>query len=124
MTMRLVVLESPFYGAGTYHEGDVEGNMTYAQECLLDCLKRGEAPIASHLLHTQVLNDENKEHRATGISAGRAWIRVADAVVAYIDKGISKGMQQALNVAAVWEVPIEMRRLHNSQEHVLGDSGK
>lgn len=44
--MRRVVLESPF-------AGDVERNVRYAKACIRDCLSRGEAPIASHLLFTQ-----------------------------------------------------------------------
>ena len=40
---RLVILESPY-------SGDVEANLEYARSCLHDCLERGEAPIASHLL--------------------------------------------------------------------------
>src|SRR5690606_24498929 len=46
----LVIIESPY-------SGDVERNTEYARSCLLDSLRRGEAPIASHLLHTQVLED-------------------------------------------------------------------
>lgn len=43
---RLVVVESPY-------AGDVERNVAYAKRCVLDCLKRGEAPYASHLFFTQ-----------------------------------------------------------------------
>ena len=46
----LVVIETPY-------SRDVEANTEYARACLLDSLRRGEAPIASHLLHTQVLDD-------------------------------------------------------------------
>jgi hypothetical protein len=37
--------------------GDLRRNIRYAQLCVLDCLQRGEAPFASHLLYTQVLDD-------------------------------------------------------------------
>lgn len=55
---RLVVVESP-YSAPT-PEG-IAANEAYARACLRDCLARGEAPIASHLLLTQpgVLNDRD-----------------------------------------------------------------
>ena len=80
--MRLVVLESPY-------AGNVERNVAYARACLADCLARGEAPIASHLLYTQpgVLDDTNPEQRKLGINAGFAWNRFADAVVVYEDLG-------------------------------------
>lgn len=63
--MRLVVLESPY-------AGDVERNVRYARAAVRDCLDRGEAPIASHLLYTQpgVLDDLVPAERAMGIEAG------------------------------------------------------
>ncbi|MEK7414304.1 MAG: hypothetical protein AAB263_13395, partial [Planctomycetota bacterium] len=80
--MRLVIVESPY-------AGDVERNVTYARAALADCLARGEAPIASHLLYTQpgVLDDLIPEQRTQGIQAGLAWARVADAAVFYVDHG-------------------------------------
>lgn len=44
--MRRVIVESPY-------AGEVEANVTYARACVRDCVLRGEAPIASHLLFTQ-----------------------------------------------------------------------
>jgi hypothetical protein len=66
--MRRVVLESPF-------AGDVEANLKYARECMADCLRRGEAPIASHLLYTQpgILDDTKPEERKLGMEAGFTW---------------------------------------------------
>src|SRR5690606_21487830 len=40
---RRVIVESPY-------AGDVETHVAYARAALRDCLSRGEAPIASHLL--------------------------------------------------------------------------
>lgn len=90
--VRLVVLESPY-------AGDVRLNEWYARLCLRDCLERGEAPIASHLLYTQpgVLDDNEPHERAWGIEAGLAWGAKAEATVVYTDRGVSKGM--ALGVA-------------------------
>ena len=49
---RKVILESPY-------AGDVETNLRNARAAMRDCLLRGEAPYASHLLYTQpgVLDD-------------------------------------------------------------------
>src|SRR5215475_13435184 len=93
--MRRVILESPY-------SGDVEANLAYARECIRDSLLRGEAPIASHLLYTQpgILDDNVPEERMLGIRAGHAWIdHAADAVVVYIDRGVSKGMKQGIAAA-------------------------
>jgi hypothetical protein len=104
--MRKVILESPY-------KGDVDGNVAYARRCIRDCLQRDEAPIASHLLFTQpgVLRDNIPEERALGIAAGLAWLSVADAMVIYIDRGMSEGMQAAMREAQRIGLPVELRVL-------------
>lgn len=104
--MRCVILESPF-------AGDVQKNVRYARACLNDCLHRGEAPIASHLLFTQpgVLNDEDPAERALGIDAGHAWIPNAEAVVVYCDWGISSGMAAGIKAALEAGRIVEYRHL-------------
>jgi len=99
-----VVLESPF-------AGDIEANLTYAHKCMSDCLQRGEAPFASHLLYTQdgVLDDTIAEERERGIKAGFAWGDVATKVVVYTDHGISKGMQLGIDKAKDSGLPVEYR---------------
>lgn len=103
-TRRLVVLESPY-------AGDIEANVAYAREALADSLKRGEAPIASHLLFTQpgVLDDDNPAERQQGIDAGHAWYRNADACVVYIDRGTTAGMVVGIHRAEAYGIPIEYR---------------
>jgi hypothetical protein len=102
--MRRVILESPF-------AGDIEAHVAYARRCLRDCLARGEAPIASHLLYPQILDDSIAAERALGIAAGLGWLRLAEAMVAYIDYGISPGMRAAMRAAEELSLPIERRRL-------------
>lgn len=96
--MRRVILESPYRGR-TSEETDL--NVAYARACLRDCLLRGEAPIASHLLYTQegVLDDGDAEERTAGIEAGLAWGAVADATVVYVDRGMSPGMKLGIERA-------------------------
>ena len=103
---RRVILESPY-------AGDVERNTDYARACVRDCLSRGEAPIASHLLYTQpgILNDNDKGERAWGIDAGLAWALVAEATVVYTDNGVSEGMEFGMDIARAEGVPIEFRSL-------------
>ena len=104
--MRLVILESPY-------TGDIERNTVYARACVRDCLQRGEAPIASHLLYTQpgVLNDAAPDERAWGIKAGLAWLSKADASVVYTDLGTSNGMKHGIAMAERAGLRVDIRTL-------------
>lgn len=104
--MRRVILESPY-------AGDTEANVTYARACVRDCVLRGDAPIASHLLFTQpgILDDDIPDERSLGIAAGLAWLPVAEATVVYTDRGISRGMSYGIESARQAGRPIEFRRL-------------
>ena len=104
--LRRVIVETPY-------RGDVAANVTYARACLRDCLKRGEAPLASHLLYTQpgVLDDEQSEERELGITAGLAWLEVAEATVVYVGRGVSDGMRRGIEAARAAGRPVEFRLL-------------
>lgn len=102
--MKRVIIESPYAGA-------VERNLTYAREALQHSLLRGEAPMASHLLYTQVLEDDLEHERLMGIQAGYEWLSGADLVAFYVDLGWSHGMLQALRVARIFQRPVEVRSL-------------
>jgi hypothetical protein len=108
--MRRVIVESP-YRAPTYFAQ--RANVTYARRAVRDCVMRGESPIASHLLFTQpdILRDTVTGEREIGIDAGHAWIDVADAIAVYTDRGISDGMQIAIDAATAAGIPIEYRTL-------------
>ncbi len=103
-----VILESPY-------KGDVEKNLTYLRRCLRDCLKRGEAPFASHGLYTQkdVLDDNDPEERKLGIEAGLQWGIKAEKSVVYVDKGISDGMVYGILRAGQEKRPVEFRALYH-----------
>lgn len=109
MEVRLVIVESPF-------AGEVEANVTYARAALRDCLDRGEAPYASHLLYTQpgVLDDTDANERLHGIEAGLAWGKLASATVVYTDRGISTGMLQGIERAKSEGRPVEYRSLEKA----------
>lgn len=102
--MRRVIIESPY-------AGETARNVAYAQAAMYDCLRRGEAPFASHLLYTQVLNDLIPSDRALGIAAGLAWAAAADAVIIYTDLGVTDGMEQALTEARAAGRVVEYRHL-------------
>lgn len=108
--MRRVVIESPYAAPTAFAR---QKNCDYARAAMADCLRRGEAPIASHLLYTQrgVLRDEVAEERALGIAAGLAWGDLADAAVFYVDRGWSSGMEAARDRFTAAGKPIEVRML-------------
>jgi hypothetical protein len=107
--MRRVIVESPYKGNLIQRWL----NRRYARRCLHDCLRRGEAPFASHLIYTQpgVLRDGVALERKLGIDAGLAWAQWAQATVVYTDRGISAGMR--LGIASAQELgrPVEYRVL-------------
>lgn len=102
--MRLVVVESPY-------RGKTEEHVAYARMAIKDCLQRGESPLASHLLYTQpgILDDGIAEERKLGMEAGRAWIPQAEAMVVYMDHGLSQGMLYAIDRAKYYRIPVEFR---------------
>lgn len=104
--MRLVIIESPYAGM-------IGRNIAYGLECVRDCLSRGEAPIASHLLHPRVLDDDVSSDRELGIAAGLAWGRVADATVVYVDLGVSSGMKDGITNALKAGRTVEYRKIND-----------
>lgn len=103
---KIVVIESPF-------SGDVLSNVAYARACLADSLKRGEAPVASHLLYTQpgVLDDDNPEERQQGMEAGWAFFQAASLVAVYTDLDISPGMKAGIERAKALGIKVEERKI-------------
>ncbi|ANA85617.1 nucleoside deoxyribosyltransferase [Gordonia phage Goib] len=102
--MKLVVIESPF-------AGDQERNVRYGRAAMLDSLRRGEAPYASHLIYPQVLDDTNRAERIQGMAAGFAWGVQADLVAVYCDLGVSEGMRHGIEEAEKRGTPVEYRDL-------------
>ena len=101
-----VAIESPY-------AGDVETNLMYARACVMDCLRRGEAPYASHLFFTQegILYDTIPEERTLGMEAGKIWEQAAEKTVVYTDRGMSGGMKWGVEKAKEAGRTIEYREL-------------
>lgn len=106
--MKMVIVESPY-------AGDVERNLDYARSAVRDCLLRGEAPFASHLLYTQrgILDDEVPAEREHGISSGLELAKRADLTVVYADLGYSSGMIRGIRSATEVGRPVEYRFIMN-----------
>lgn len=90
--MITVCIESPL-------AGDIETNTAYARACLFYCLQRDVAPFASHLLYTQVLDDQSQDDLKRGMKAGFAMGDQCDERWVFIDRGVSSGMKAAITRA-------------------------
>jgi hypothetical protein len=108
--MQLVVIESPLSPSNGH---SFESNQEYARRCMRDSLDRGEAPYASHLLYTQMLDDFIPEERKLGMEAGFAWGAMAEKVAVYTDRGLSQGMQDGIERARERGALIEYRSIEN-----------
>lgn len=106
--LRRVVLESPY---GSKDAAVVTRNTLYARKAMLHALRHGDAPVVSHLLYTQVLDDQIPEDRSLGIEAGLTWLPVAEATVVYVDHGITSGMEKGIARAQEEGRPVEYRHI-------------
>lgn len=113
-----VIIESPY-------KGDIKRNMAYLNLAMLDSIRRGEAPIASHKLYTDILNDDDPEERQLGINLGFAWLKAADLVAFYIDLGMSNGMSLSLDriTKKIVRVPAEIRRIAPDVFRTIREAG-
>lgn len=112
-TITTVFVESPY-------SGDIPANTAYARKCVVDSLKRGEAPVALHLLYTalpdgEFVSDstpiEGMPGREKCLERCRAMRNKCDLVVFYVDKGWSHGMKQALEEVIADSRPYIFRSL-------------
>lgn len=106
--MRLVIIESPYADA-------VDEHVAYARKAMLDSLARGEAPLASHLLYTQILDDKDDTQRRLGMAAGFAWTAKAEVVAVYDDYGVSSGMARGIAEAMLLGIAVEYRTIGKLQ---------
>lgn len=113
--IRVVIVESPF--AAPTPEG-LERNARYLDACILDCLRRGETPYASHRMLTGALRDAVPEEREQGIKAGfdmrealsnAGGTSVVTAI--YLDLGMSDGMRRGVEHSDELDIACDHRRL-------------
>lgn len=109
MSRPTVIIETPY-------AGDQKLNTAYARQCMRDSLERGEAPFASHLLYTQILDESKTKERNLGIQAGLDFGRLCEKTAVYTDLGISSGMVIGIASAEFHGRPIEMRSIPGFQE--------
>ncbi|MEJ0020703.1 MAG: hypothetical protein WDN25_29975 [Acetobacteraceae bacterium] len=116
---RRVIVESPYR---TPDPAAFLRHIAYARAALRDCLARGEAPFASHLLYTQPqvmharatwFDDGDNALRQVGIDAGLAWGSVGELCAVYGDLGVTLGMMQGVAAAETAGLPIDWRSLQD-----------
>lgn len=122
--MLIVAIESPFKPSdatvdqyqGRYSRAELlRQNLIYARLCLLNALMRGEAPLASHLLYTQVWS-EREDLRESGIMAGMEIHHRVDLIALYVDIGISSGMRFAVDNGKLLGVEQTRRMILNASD--------
>lgn len=113
--MKLVIIESPYFNKNNNIQNY---NIQYARECMKECLYNNEAPYLSHLLYTQILDDNIPEERIFGINAGFEFRnqKLINTTIVYTDLGLSQGMIYGIDNAKQNNSIIEYRSLKNFAE--------
>lgn len=105
MSRPFVIVESPYGG------DNMQRNIEYLKRALRDSWERGEHPLASHGYYPLFLKENDPKERKEGIECGYAMWPLAEKVVFYVDHGMSKGMEAALDRAVHHRKVIESRTL-------------
>ena len=100
----LVIIESPF-------SGDVVRNKQYLTDAILDCIRKGENPYASHQMLTGALDDTDAKQSSLGMQLGMQMYNYATKCVVYLDLGMSRGMGEGVETARQKGVPVVYRSI-------------
>lgn len=128
----LAVIESP-YSADSFVA--FARNVRYARAAVLDAIRLGYAPLASHLLYTQegILSEATPEERARGIACGHVPYRYSAklfdmqpndgyarvACLVYPDLGITEGMKAGIKEAKTYGCHVYHRTLSHRPDLFL-----
>jgi len=106
--VRRILVETPAVTATTVVPGR---NVTYARRAMRDALERGEAPLMPDVLYllSGVVDEDVPTDRALGLLAGYTWAAHAEAVVVYMDYGISPAVAEAVDNAKALGLEVEYR---------------
>lgn len=90
-------------------------NYRRAAYAVAQLIEEGTAPLAPHLLYTQVLDEHRPEHRALGINLDLALMTLCQRVVLFTPDGtpetLTSGMRKDLERAVELGLPLEYRTL-------------
>lgn len=81
-------------------------NIRYAKKLTKEALKRGYAPITTHLYLTKVCNDNKVKERLQGMRAGKEILASCGQVLLGTRYGISEGMTSELEKAELLNIPV------------------
>lgn len=95
--MKRVFVCSPYRAVGG---NSVQDNVDLAWRLCKAVLDSGNAPFASHLFYTQLLDDAVERERDLGINAGQRWLESCEEIWVYDALGISSGMHRDVGAAA------------------------
>ena len=75
------------------YAGDVDRNVESAIRCCQFAIRKGMMPVASHLLYSRMLRDDDPVQREMGTAFGMALLALCDEVWVFSDHGgLSPGM--------------------------------
>lgn len=101
-------------------------HIRYAKKVTLEVLLKGYVPVTPHLYLARVLNDKYPDERALGLETGQQLLLHCDCIVVGIQYGISKGMDEEINLAQKNNIPIrllerEVRKCDEKKQKIEAD---
>ena len=106
--MKRVFICSPFRGFGDSAEEqtrDCKRNIHNARAACNFAVMKGCVPYAPHLYFPQFLMDADPDERKAGLLMGLTWLSYCDELWV-IGRRISEGMENEINMAKKWGIPI------------------
>ncbi len=85
-----------------------EADIAYAREAMRWCLDTGMAPFVGQLLYGEILDDRVPSDRTLRLNADQEYIKDADVVVAFVDRGVSTEMEADVEIAMSHSSRIEI----------------
>ncbi len=98
---KLIYVASPY-------RGDVKANIDFAKRMAMFVIENDGCPFVPHLMYPQFLDDNVEEERALGIELDCDIIAKCDELWAFVDNGLTEGMQHEIHFAMEHDIPVRM----------------
>lgn len=105
---KATIILSPFMAEDKANAHKME---RYAKRCVQDSILRSEAPVANHYFYYEALNSNLSIERDIGLQSQLIWIKHCDMVAVYIDFGITRAMELAIDTAKISNKHLEFRKI-------------
>lgn len=109
LSKRLIIIECPW---NPDNATGLRQQERYAEFCVLDSIRLGEAPYLGYPVLNGILNNRLSYDHDVAFLCHTNWIPVADILAVYIDHGITPSMQMSINIAKRHTTRIEYRILN------------